>query len=112
MTRRLHHQMRNAAMLRATTPPITPPATATVDCTEPPFELGTMLTAELLVGDVLVASGNALPLVGTGATSGKAGSGEGAGEGAAWSGTAAGESFAAISEAAGAVTLLSVGLVS
>ena len=62
ITRRLHHQIKNAAMLSATTPPITPPATATVDCTELPLGPGIALTAEFVVA-VLVASATA-PSVG------------------------------------------------
>jgi hypothetical protein len=49
--RRLHHQMKNARTLMATIPPMTPPATATVDWTALLFELeigGRTASAELV----------------------------------------------------------------
>jgi hypothetical protein len=65
---RLHHHMKKAMVLRATTPPMTPPATATVDWTVLPFEAGTALTAPLVdeVASVDCSAGSlvgAVPMV-------------------------------------------------
>lgn len=57
--------MKKAMVLRATTPPMTPPATATVDWTEGPFEDGTALMAPLvvLVDPSVACSDGAVPMV-------------------------------------------------
>ena len=97
-------------MLIATTPPMTPAATATVDCTALLFGLGTALTAELVV-DVSVASGAwAVPMVvkrGVApALSGKAGDADASGRAAAGGKLAAAGELATVS-AGEAVMLLS-----
>ena len=107
--RRLHHQMKNARTLIATTPPMTPPATATVDCTALLSELGIALasvsaevepvesatTASVGVGSdsMVVRSG-----VATG-PSGRSGGEDSAGVGS--------DEAAGVSATAGAVTLAS-----